>query len=144
MAETIPSPPGTTRRAVLVGAVSVAGAGVLAACGAGHPQPAVETPTAPTTVAQVADVPVGGALAVKLPDGNPLLVTQPTAGEIHVFSAVCTHQGCSVLPGHGELDCPCHGSRFDLVSARVLGGPAPRPLAELPSRVDGGAVVVGG
>jgi Rieske Fe-S protein len=134
---------GPTRRTVLAGAVTVTGAGVLAACGAGHPQPQVETPTAPTTVAQVSQVPVGGALAVKLADGNPLLVTQPTAGEIHVFSAVCTHQRCTVLPGHGELDCPCHGSRFDLTTAKVIGGPAPRPLPEIPSKVQGGHVVVG-
>jgi Rieske Fe-S protein len=139
----MPATTDPSRRAVLAGAVTVTSAGVLAACGAGHPQPKTETPTAATTVAQVAKVPVGGALSVKLPDGNPLLVTQPTAGEIHVFSAVCTHQGCVVEPGHGELDCPCHGSRFDLTSAKVLGGPAPRPLPEIPSKVEGANVVVG-
>lgn len=137
------APASVSRRAVLAGAMTAAGAGALAACGPGHPQPQVETPTAPTTIAQLADVPVGGALGVHLPSGNPVLVTQPTAGEVHVFSAVCTHQSCTVLPRGGELDCPCHGSRFDLVSARVIGGPAPRPLPELPATVVDGAVVVG-
>ncbi|MCS6329174.1 MAG: Rieske 2Fe-2S domain-containing protein, partial [Nitrospira sp.] len=37
--------------------------------------------------------------------------------------------------------CPCHGSSFD-VNGRVTGGPAPRPLDVLPSKVEGGRLLV--
>ncbi|MEK8224900.1 Rieske (2Fe-2S) protein [Oerskovia sp. M15] len=53
---------------------------------------------------------------------------------------MCTHQGCIVAPGDGELACPCHGSRFDLTSGDVLAGPAPSPLPRVSVTVSDGAV----
>ncbi|MFV0425454.1 MAG: Rieske (2Fe-2S) protein [Beutenbergiaceae bacterium] len=86
-------------------------------------------------LANVADIPVGGALAVTSATGEDLLLTQPTEGEILAFSAVCTHQGCIVEPASGELACPCHHSVFDLATGQVLGGPAPEPLPAVPVAV---------
>ena len=45
------------------------------------------------------------------------------------LGAVCTHLGCLTAwkPELGIIACPCHGSRFD-EQARVIGGPAPKPL----------------
>jgi cytochrome b6-f complex iron-sulfur subunit len=58
------------------------------------------------------------------------------------YSAVCTHQGCTVAYQGGELACPCHGSVFDPANgAAVVAGPAPRPLPEIPVKVEGGEVV---
>ena len=82
-------------------------------------------------IANVSDVPVGGALAATTAAGEAVLLTQPTDGEIHAFSSVCTHQGCTVEAGEGELSCPCHGSSFDLTTGDVLGGPAEDPLPEV-------------
>jgi rieske iron-sulfur protein len=52
------------------------------------------------------------------------------------FSAICTHLGCSVIAqpnADGQIVCPCHGSRFDPADgARVVQGPAGRPLPALP------------
>ena len=52
-----------------------------------------------------------------------------------VYSAACTHTGCEVSGWQEErkrLVCPCHGSEFDVHdAARVMGGPAPKPLAML-------------
>jgi nitrite reductase/ring-hydroxylating ferredoxin subunit len=44
----------------------------------------------------------------------------------------CTHQGCTVAwkPEHFQFECPCHGSKFDLLG-QVVHGPAKRPLAGL-------------
>ena len=44
----------------------------------------------------------------------------------------CTHQGCTVKwhPDHFEFECPCHGSKFDLLG-EVVHGPAKKPLAGL-------------
>jgi glycine/D-amino acid oxidase-like deaminating enzyme/nitrite reductase/ring-hydroxylating ferredoxin subunit len=46
-------------------------------------------------------------------------------GELHTFSAVCTHLGCTVTWNNSEksFDCPCHGSRFSM-SGNVINGPA--------------------
>ncbi|HEY7034998.1 MAG TPA: ubiquinol-cytochrome c reductase iron-sulfur subunit [Thermomicrobiales bacterium] len=52
------------------------------------------------------------------------------------FSAICTHLGCSVIAQpnpEGIIVCPCHGSMYDPAhDAKVVHGPAPRPLPSLP------------
>ena len=58
------------------------------------------------------------------------------AGPFLAVSSACTHTGCEVSGWQretSELVCPCHGSRFDVLdAARVLLGPATKPLAFLP------------
>jgi len=65
------------------------------------------------------------------------------------YSKVCTHAGCPVAiyrAKERQLVCPCHQSVFDVLNGgRVLDGPAPRPLPQLPIRTGaGGAIVAGG
>ncbi len=65
-------------------------------------------------------------------------------GEFAAYSAVCTHQACTVAyqPQTQKLACPCHGSVFDPAkSAAVETGPAQRPLPAVPIRVEGEEVV---
>lgn len=56
------------------------------------------------------------------------------------FSKVCTHAGCPVglfEEQTGHLLCPCHQSTFDVKDgAKVVFGPATRPLPQLPIAVD--------
>jgi Rieske Fe-S protein len=138
-----------SRRAVLaVGAAGAAGAGAvaLAACNPGGGEGAgTTTPTAAAdqTLVALKDVPVGSAVSAKLPDGSAIIVTQPTAGTAACFSAICTHQGCTVAPAGSELHCPCHGSRYNAATGDVLQGPATRPLARVPVHVAGGDVLTG-
>ena len=62
-----------------------------------------------------ADIPVGGG---KVFDKLKVVITQPTAGDFKAFSAICTHQGCLVSTvGNGRINCPCHGSSFDMTTA---------------------------
>ena len=89
----------------------------------------------------VSAVPVGSALLVEGGGGAPVVVAQPTAGRIVAFSGLCTHQGCAVAVAGQELDCPCHGSRFDALTGAVLQGPATDPLTPYEVRVDGDSVV---
>lgn len=119
-----------------------AAAVTLAACGGTAPE-AGDPDAQPIELANAADIPVGGALAVTSDVAGDLLLTQPTAGEIHAFSAVCTHQGCAVEPGEGDLSCPCHGSAFDLASGEVLRGPANDPLPEAEIEISDDGTVLG-
>jgi Rieske Fe-S protein len=64
------------------------------------------------------------------------------SGDFVAYSAVCTHQGCTVAYRNGQLACPCHGSIFDPANgAAVVSGPARSPLPEVPVEVSGGEVL---
>jgi Rieske Fe-S protein len=67
---------------------------------------------------------------------------------IVAYSGVCTHTGCDVTDWNAELhrfQCPCHESQFDPGDgARVIGGPAPWPLAALPLKLIDGELAVAG
>lgn len=59
---------------------------------------------------------------------------------IVAYSKVCTHVGCPVAlyeQHTHHLLCPCHQSQFDVSDhAKVIFGPAKRPLPQLPITVD--------
>ena len=59
-----------------------------------------------------------------------LAIYKDNNGEVHTFSAVCTHLGCIVSWNELEksFDCPCHGSRFSGQTGNVINGPANSPL----------------
>jgi Rieske Fe-S protein len=90
-----------------------------------------------------ASLEVGGFTTAKTPDGKPVIVTRPAQDKVLAFSAVCTHQGCQVVPSGERLSCPCHGSQFDLHSGEVLSGPAKRPLPRVAARLQGQQIVLG-
>lgn len=64
-------------------------------------------------------------------------------GQVTVFSPLCTHLGCGYRwdDPDRKFKCPCHGSVYD-VTGKVMGGPAPRHLDVLPSKVEGGKLFV--
>lgn len=156
---------GIDRRHVLAGGLAAAGALGLGACGDGatgatedpiyggaQPGTSASTPTPSSTgttpapvasapLVALADVPVGGAVGAKDAAGKPIIVAQPTAGSIVAFSAICTHQGCTVAPAGERLTCPCHGSVFAVTDGSNVSGPAPRPLAKVEVTVADGQVL---
>ncbi len=73
-------------------------------------------------------------------------VARYAAGEVVVYSAVCTHLGCIVSLWHqqGIMQCPCHGGEYDPYTDRVVAGPPPRPLPLLPVKAEEGRLVVAG
>lgn len=131
--------PLTDRRGVLkglgLGAGIVTGAGVLAACsspsvqpdpsandpaGSGEGRPASGTTTGKAT--PTSEIPVGGGTIFA---ASMTVVTQPKAGTLKAFDTTCPHQGCAVAQvADGTIDCPCHGSQFDITTGQPVTGPA--------------------
>ncbi|RKS73258.1 Rieske-like 2Fe-2S protein [Actinomadura pelletieri DSM 43383] len=129
---------GIGRRAVLCGA-GIVGAATLAGCG-GDGEKSTEELRG-KEIAKTADIPVGGG---KIYGGDKVVVTQPTQGAFKAFTAVCTHQGCTVgSVTDGLIKCDCHGSEFAIADGSVRRGPADKPLKEYPVQVKGGGIVVG-
>ena len=82
----------------------------------------------------------------KDPDSLSSRTAEGAVSGILAYSSVCTHTGCNIderLSEAGRLVCPCHGSEFDPRDrAKVMGGPAPRRLAQLPLEIAEGRLVV--
>ncbi|GAA2373512.1 Rieske (2Fe-2S) protein [Nonomuraea africana] len=143
-----------TRRAVVLGAGGVSLGALLTACaGYGQPADTVAEPAAPASSAPESaqskqdEKPAGEELAstAEIPEGGgkvfaeqKVVVTQPSAGEFKCFTAICTHQGCPVdsVEG-GTINCPCHGSKYNIADGSVANGPATKGLAEKKITIDG-------
>jgi Rieske Fe-S protein len=141
------------RQHVIRGAGLVLTAGALAACGSGEEKPAADggdssasaaasesapAAAADAAIAKTADVPVGSGVIV-----DDVVITQPAAGEFKGFSSACTHKGCAVNKvADGTIDCPCHGSKFNL-DGTVANGPATEPLETKAIAVAGDSIVLG-
>lgn len=71
---------------------------------------------------------------------------QKSIDGIVAYSAICTHQACTVtdwITAKQALQCPCHQSQYDpRQGAKVVAGPAPRPLPALPLKLSGNLLVV--
>lgn len=96
-------------------------------------------------IAKESEVKSGSAFPFTDADtGQQSVLVHLEDGEFAAYSAVCTHQACTVAYKDGQLACPCHGSVFDPENgAEVLNGPATEPLPEIPVRVEGDRVVRG-
>ena len=144
----------TSRRNFVVGTIITAGAGIAgyvvasnssiakakadttAANGYGY-----KPPPARTQIGTVSKIPVGGAVIVS---SAGVVLARTDATTVKGYSATCTHQGCTVTDvRNGLIICPCHGSKFDINTGAVRGGPARRPLPMIPVTVEGDAIFSG-
>jgi Rieske Fe-S protein len=109
-----------------------AGAGGAGAGGAG---------AAAGALGATSEIPVGGG---KVFASAKVVVTQPAAGQFKGFSAICTHQQCTVdQVSDGTIDCPCHGSQFSVKDGSVISGPASSPLPAAAIKVSGTSIELG-
>ncbi|MGD0242597.1 MAG: Rieske (2Fe-2S) protein [Streptosporangiaceae bacterium] len=90
-------------------------------------------------LAKTSDVPVGGGTILT---DKKIVITQPQSGTFHAFTAICTHAGCTVgSVSNGTINCPCHGSRFNINNGAVVNGPAAAPLAAINIKVQGTSIL---
>lgn len=122
------------RRSVLIGAALSPLAASCAKPGQGRYEP---PPNPGQVLTSTGEVGVGKAAIV---DGT--LITQPSAGVFKGFVARCTHAGCALAIKDEKIQCPCHGSQFEL-DGQVLRGPATEPLVTRAVSVRGGEIVAG-
>ncbi|MBA4116001.1 MAG: Rieske (2Fe-2S) protein [Rubrobacter sp.] len=96
------------------------------------------------TIAAESEVEPNSALSfINVGTGQQGVLVRLENGEFAAYSAVCTHQACTVAyrPEEKKITCPCHGSVFDPArGAAVENGPATLPLPEVGIEVRAGEV----
>ena len=90
----------------------------------------------------MSDIAVGQSISANA-DGKPVIVSRPTANTVACFSAICTHQGCTVAAQGSRAVCPCHGSVYNALTGAVIAPPAPAPLTKVSVTIKNGEIVTG-
>lgn len=108
---------------------------------------AVETKTTAGSAVKVlalSKIAVGQTHQFALSNGSPAVLFRTKNG-VFAYSAVCTHQGCTVAYQSSKktLYCPCHGAEFDpFGNGKAVAGPARDPLSTVKVKIEGNWVVL--
>ncbi len=95
-------------------------------------------------VAQTGDLSPGQMKLVEIGDERILLTN--LGGEYHAVAEVCSHAFAPLSEGDltdEEVECPLHGSVFNVKSGEVLSPPAAEALTVYTVRVEGSDILVG-
>jgi len=96
-----------------------------------------------TKVASLSELSSGEMKMVTLGEEDILLAN--VDGKIHAVSDLCSHADASLSDGYieeGEVECPLHGSRFNLTTGEALNLPADEPLKVYEIKVEGDDIFV--
>lgn len=94
-------------------------------------------------VGQAGDVAEGEISSYQI--GNRTVAVANIDGDLHSFDDICPHQQCALSEGEIDgiiIECPCHGSRFDVMTGEVVTGPATDPIDVFEAREEEGALEV--
>ena len=95
-------------------------------------------------VASAKDLTPGKILPAQLGDKQILVVNLD--GRYYSIGNICTHQACLLSSGKlsgGFVECPCHGSLFDVKTGNVLNGPAKDPAVVYQVKAEQDQILVG-
>ncbi|MFH0521919.1 Rieske (2Fe-2S) protein [Streptomyces sp. M41] len=130
-----------TRRTILIATGAASASAFIVSCGDSDDSGETASPTTATPgreLTTTSEIPVGGGKIFK---AEEVVVTQPEQGQFKAFSAICTHQRCTVgSVTDGTINCPCHGSKFSITDGAVENPPATRPLPEKNIVVEGNSI----
>jgi nitrite reductase/ring-hydroxylating ferredoxin subunit len=98
------------------------------------------------SVARVEDIGDGEMMQVSV--GGELVGLFRVGDDVYALSDVCSHQEAYLTEGDFEpedleVECPLHGSRFNVETGAVRILPATKPVASYSVKVEGGEILVG-
>jgi nitrite reductase/ring-hydroxylating ferredoxin subunit len=92
-------------------------------------------------VAKTSELPEGAVKAVKV-SGTEVMVAN-IEGKMYAIGNKCTHVGGPLAQGKlagSVIECPWHGSKFDVKTGAVVAGPALQPEPTFQVKVENSAV----
>ncbi len=96
-----------------------------------------------TVLGMESEVSEGGAKCVAA-NQRPYALFK-VGGKVYCLDNTCTHLGGPLCQGRMQgsvIQCPWHGSRFDVTSGNVVGPPARKPVRSYPVLIEDGKIVV--
>ena len=96
------------------------------------------------SVAKTSDLSDGEIMLFEV--GDERIALSRIGGSFYAIAEVCTHAGGPLSEGRvdgEEVECPWHGSRFNLKTGDVTSPPAGVAVARYAVRLDGDDVLVG-
>ena len=117
----------------------------VAAVGLGRlfPKQAAAVSAGPLNIIEDSVLDVGQTYNFIAKSGSPAVLFKSKTG-VYAYSAVCTHEGCTVTfnSASRNLQCACHGAVFDPQSeGKALTGPTNKPLPKIKVAVEGAWIV---
>jgi nitrite reductase/ring-hydroxylating ferredoxin subunit len=92
-----------------------------------------------------ADADLADRAMVLVGDPSDPVAVARAGGRLYAFDDTCTHEECPLSDGvvtDGEVECPCHGSIFDMRTGEALTGPALESRRTNKVRVEEGRIQV--
>ena len=77
--------------------------------------------------------------------GERQIAVANVEGDLHALDDWCSHQQCSLAEGYLDgtiVECPCHGSQFDVTTGEAVQGPATDPVDVFEMREEDGELQV--
>lgn len=98
------------------------------------------------TVLKVSDLPPGEVVKVEV--GLSPVIVGNVGGSYFAVGNTCPHAELPIVEDRADLDdnlveCEYHGSRFDITTGAVAGGPAVLPVQRFAVKVEGDDILVG-
>jgi 3-phenylpropionate/trans-cinnamate dioxygenase ferredoxin component len=98
------------------------------------------------TVAMLDEIPDGGMKQVSV--HGDVVGLYRVGEDVYAINDYCSHEETFLTegdfePDELEVECPLHGSRFNVVDGSVRILPATKPVASYPVKVEGDMVLVG-
>ncbi len=122
-----------------IAALTVVGVGL----GRLFPKKAAAVSAGPAKIIEDASLAVGKIHNFTSKSGSPAVLFKSKTG-VYAYSAVCTHEGCTVQYNSASknLQCGCHGAVFDPgKDGTVVTGPTNKPLPKIKVAVEGAWIV---